>query len=134
VISQKVGTLVDSFGNPVLDADNGGVVLKWKHALSATWSQGPWAVTVTQNFTKRYEAGHDLDDNRTFIPSYALYDLNVNWKAWKSLVLNAGVRNLFNKDPAIFVPVSNQFQNGYDISQYDPRARVVYVSANYTFK
>lgn len=134
VISQKVGTLVDSAGNPVLDADNGGVVLKWKHALSATWSQGPWAVTLTQNFTKRYEAGHDLNDERTFIPSYSLYDLNVNWKAWKTLVLNAGVRNLFNKDPAIFVPVSNQFQNGYDISQYDPRARVVYVSANYTFK
>lgn len=134
VVSHKVGTIVDKDGNPVLGADNGGVVLRWKHALSATWSQGPWAVTVTQNFTQRYEAGHDMLDNRTFVPSYALYDLNVNWKAWKSLVLNAGVRNLFNKDPALFVPVSNQFQNGYDVTQYDPRARVVYVSANYSFK
>jgi len=133
-VSHKVGTIVDSKGNPVLGADNGGVVLRWKHALSATWTQGPVAVTLTQNFTQRYEAGHDMDDNRTFMPSYALYDLNVNWKAWKSLVLNAGVRNLFNKDPALYVPVSNQFQNGYDVTQYDPRARVVYVSANYSFK
>lgn len=133
-LSKKVGTLVDAVGNPVLGADNGGIVLRWKHALSTTWSQGPWAVTLTQNFTKRYEAGHDLNDDRTFIPSYALYDLNVNWKGWKSLTLNAGVRNLFNKEPAIFVPVSNQFQNGYDINQYDPRGRFVYVSANYTFK
>lgn len=138
VLSQKVGTIVmnDKDGTPVLGADSGGVVLKWKHALSATWTQGPWAVTLTQNFTKRYEAGHNMleENNRTFIPSNSLYDLNVNWKAWKTLVLNAGVRNLFNKDPAIFVPASNQFQNGYDVTQYDPRARVAYVSANYTFK
>ena len=133
-MSHKVGTLVDANGDPVLGADNGGVILKWKHALSATWSQGPWAVTLTQNFTKRYEAGHDLNGDRTFIPSYALYDMNVNWKGWKSLTLNAGVRNLFNKEPSIFVPVSNQFQNGYDINQYDPRGRFVYVSASYAFK
>jgi len=133
-MSHKVGTLVDAAGNPVLGADNGGVILRWKHALSTTWSQGPWAVTLTQNFTQRYEAGHDLNDNRTFVPSYALYDLNVNWKAWKSLVLNAGVRNMFDKAPPLFVPVSNQFQNGYDITQYDPRGRFVYVSASYTFK
>ncbi|WP_374579858.1 TonB-dependent receptor [Pseudoduganella sp.] len=133
-LSKKVGKLVDADGAPVLGADDGGVVLRWKHALSTTWTQGPWAVTFTQNFTKRYEAGNDIEGNRTFIPSSALYDLNVNWKAWRSLVINAGVRNLFNKEPAIFVPVSNQFQNGYDVTQYDPRGRFVYVSANYTFK
>ncbi len=133
-LSHKIGRIVDENNTPVLGADSGGVVLKWKHALSGTWTQGPWAITLTQNFTKRYEGAWDLNDNRTFVPSYSLYDLNVNWKGWKTLVINAGVRNLFDKDPAIFVPASNQFQNGYDVTQYDPRARVVYVSANYTFK
>jgi len=29
--------------------------------------------------------------------------------------------------------VSNQFQSGYDITQYDPRGRVIYVNASYKF-
>jgi iron complex outermembrane recepter protein len=134
-ISHKVGTLVDKDGNPVLGAQDGGVVLRWKHALSGTWSQGPWAVTLTQNYTSRYETGHRaVDDERNFISARSTYDLNMSWKGWKSLVLNAGVRNLFDKQPGVFVPVSNQFQSGYDINQYDPRGRFVYVSAGYTFK
>jgi iron complex outermembrane receptor protein len=133
-VSHKVGTLVDKDGNPVLGAQNGGVILRWKHALSSTWSQGPLAVTLTQNYSSRYEAGHDLNDERTFVGAQATYDMNVSWKPWKTLVLNAGVRNLFDKQPSTFVPVSNQFQAGYDINQYDPRGRFVYVSAGYTFK
>jgi iron complex outermembrane receptor protein len=133
-VSHKVGTLVDKDGNPVLGAQNGGVILRWKHALSSTWSQGPVAVTLTQNYSSRYETGHTLDDERNFVGAQATYDMNVSWKPWKTLVLNAGVRNLFDKQPSTFVPVSNQFQSGYDINQYDPRGRFVYVSAGYTFK
>ena len=51
----------------------------------------------------------------------------------KNLTLAVGARNLFDKNPPIYVPVSNQFQAGYDISQYDPRARFVYLAANYKF-
>ncbi len=40
-ISRKVGTLVEEDGTPVLDADSGGVILRWKHKLSATYSTGP---------------------------------------------------------------------------------------------
>ncbi len=36
-------------------------------------------------------------------------------------------------DP-IGTAVTNQFQSGYDINQYDPRGRFVYVSAGYKFK
>ena len=41
--------------------------------------------------------------------------------------------NLFDKDPPIFIPTSNQFQAGYDVTMYDPRARTVYLSAAYKF-
>lgn len=134
-LSHKVGTIVDADGNPVLGAANGGVVLRWKHALSTTWTLNKLAVTLTQNYSSRYETGHRaVDDVRNFISAQSLYDLNLSYKAVKNLNLNFGVRNLFNKQPEIFVPVSNQFQGGYDISQYDPRGRFVYVSAGYKFK
>lgn len=134
-LSQKVGTLVDANGDPVLGADNGGVVLKWKHALSSTWSRDKLAVTLTQNYSSKYETGfRQGDGERNFIKAQMLYDMNVSYKGIQNVTLNAGVRNLFDKQPGTFVPVSNQFQSGYDISQYDPRGRFVYVSAGYKFK
>ena len=132
-LSHKVGTIVDAAGNPVLGADNGGVVLRWKYYLSSTWTQGPVAATLGLNFAKGYEAGLRLDGERNFIPDSYIYDANVSYKGAKNLTVNAGVRNLFDKDPPIFTPASNQFQGGYDVTQYDPRARFVYVSAAYKF-
>ena len=134
-LSHKVGTIVDANGDPVLGADSGGVVMRWKHALSTTWTLDKLALTLTHNYSSRYETGHRaVDDVRNFISAQSLYDFNLSYKAVKNLNLNFGVRNLFNKQPEIFVPVSNQFQGGYDISQYDPRGRFVYVSAGYKFK
>jgi iron complex outermembrane receptor protein len=132
-LSHKVGTLVDSSGNPVLGAQNGGVVLRWKHTLATTWSKDKWSATVIQNYSSRYEAGWNLNDERTFVGAQATYDLNVTYKPIKPLTLAVGVRNLFDKQPSIFVPVSNQFQYGYDINQYDPRGRFLYANATYRF-
>ena len=132
-VSHKVGTLVDADGNPVIGAQNGGVILRWKHVLTGTWATGPWALTVAQNFYQGYEDGHDLNDNRHFIPSQALYDAQVAFTGIKNLKLAAGAKNIFDKSPPLFIPASNQFQAGFDISQYDPRGRVVYLTANYKF-
>lgn len=133
-ISRKVGTLVEANGNPVIDADSGGVILRWKHRLSATYTQGPWGVTLAQNFYKGYRTGNrQIDGEPHFVPDQALYDLFVSYTGVKNLRLGLGVKNLLDKNPPIFVPVSNQFQAGYDITQYDPRARMVFVSAAYKF-
>ena len=43
------------------------------------------------------------------------------------------MKNLFDEDPPIYVPVANQFQAGYDVSLYDPRSRFIYGSVNYKF-
>lgn len=134
VVSRKVGTLVEANGDPVLDADSGGVILRWKHRLSATYTTGPWSVTLAQNFYTGYRTGdRQIDGERHDVPNQALYDLHVGFTGVKNLRLALGVKNLFDKNPPIFVPVSNQFQAGYDITQYDPRARTVYVAANYKF-
>jgi len=133
VMSHKVGTIVDKAGNPVLGADNGGVVLRWKHNLQATYTQGNWAGTLSQDYASGYEAGHDLNDKPNFMPSLALYNANISYTGFKNLRLTVGARNLFDKQPAVFTPASNQFQTGYDVSQYDPRGRFVYFTAGYKF-
>ncbi|MET3115997.1 iron complex outermembrane receptor protein [Undibacterium sp. GrIS 1.8] len=134
-ISHKVGTLVDGAGNPVIGAQNGGVVLRWKHQIAGTWSIGQWATTLIQNYRTGYEVGHDLNDNRVFISSEALYDANVSYKGIKNLTLGFGVKNLFDKKPDIIgTAVTNQFQAGYDVTQFDPRGRFVYMTAGYRFK
>jgi iron complex outermembrane receptor protein len=133
--SHKVGTMVEPNGTPVLstNANNDGVILRWKHYLSATWTQGPWAVTLAQNFYKGYRDGDDLEGRPHRVPDQALYDLQVGYNGIRNLKLALGVRNLFDKDPPIYIPTSNQFQAGYDISLYDPRSRFVYLSAAYKF-
>lgn len=133
-LSHKVGTIVDAEGNPVVGAETGGVVLRWKHVLGATLSAGAWSGTLTQNFYKGYETGRrQIDGERNFVRDTATYDLHVAYSGFKNTRLSVGVKNLFDKQPPMFVPVSNQFQAGYDITQYDPRGRFVYVTGSVSF-
>ena len=50
-----------------------GVVLRWKHYLAGTYSQGPWALTVAQNFYKGYRDGNDLKRLREFVSVFGPY-------------------------------------------------------------
>jgi iron complex outermembrane receptor protein len=133
-VSHKVARMVDDNGDPVLSTNtsaNDGVVLRWKHRLEGTWSQGPWAFTLAQNYYKGYRDGNDLNGNEHHVPSQAIYDGQVAFTGVKNLTLALGARNLFDKDPPLFIPTSNQFQAGYDITMYDPRGRVVYLTGAY---
>ena len=132
-ISKKVGTLVEADGTPVLGADDGGIVLRWKHTLAFGYTFGDWTAAIAHNYTSRYRAGNDLNDNPTYISGYSLFDAAVGYRGFRNLQLTLGVKNLTNKVPDTFVAVSNQFQSGYDVTQYDPRGRTFYISANYKF-
>lgn len=137
VVSRKVGTIVEPDGaTPILSSNNAsqdGVIPRWKHYLAATYSTGPWAVTLAQNFYKTYRDANDLNDRPHRVPSQSIYDMNIAWTGVKNLKLALGVKNLFDRDPPVFIPTSNQFQAGYDVTMYDPRARFVYVTAGYKF-
>jgi iron complex outermembrane receptor protein len=134
VVSRKVGTLVEENGDPVIDADGGGVILRWRHRAAATYSTGPWSFTLAQNYYTGYRTGdRQIDGVRNDVPDQMLFDMSVYYSGIKNLRLGFGIKNMFDENPPIFVPVSNQFQGGYDINQYDPRARTVFVSANYKF-
>lgn len=136
-VSHKVGTIVEDDGaTPVLSSNNStndGVVLRWKHNLSVTYAFDSWALTWAQNYYSGYRDANDLNGDPHKVPSQALYDAQVAFTGVKNLKLAVGVKNLFDKNPPLFIPVSNQFQAGYDITLYDPRARFVYLSANYKF-
>ncbi len=132
-ISSKVGTNVDLDGNPVVGGEDGGVALRWKHVLSGSWVLDDWSATIVQNFYKGYEMGRDLDGMRRFVPSQSIYDLNVSYTGLKNTTLAIGVKNIFDTDPPIYIPSSNQFQSGYDAAIEDPRRQFVYISAGYKF-
>jgi iron complex outermembrane recepter protein len=133
-VSRKVGTIVEPDGTPVIDSDSGGVILRWKHRLSATYTTGPWGFTVAQNYYSGYRTGdRQIDGERNDIKAQMLFDASLFYTGIKNLRLGVGLKNVFDEDPPIFVPVSNQFQAGYDVNQYDPRGRTVFVSANYRF-
>ena len=111
----------------MLDANTGGVILRYKHILMLTWSNGPWAVTATQNWYNGYRTDDkQLVDEKNFVGDSQIYDLRIAYTGIKNVSLAIGARNIFDKNPDIFVPVSNQFQAGYDINQYDARARFIY--------
>lgn len=132
-VSRKVGTNVEQDGTPVLGADTGGVILRWKHALSVAYTLGDWTGALSQNYTSRYRGGNDLNDNPTYVGAYSLYDAVVTWRALKNVSVSVGVKNLANKVPDIYVPSSNQFQSGYDVTQYDPRGRTYYLTGSVKF-
>jgi iron complex outermembrane recepter protein len=135
--SKKVATVVNPDGSPVIssttDLDGYGVVLRYKQYLSGTWTQGDWITTLANQYATGYQAGYDFDGNPTFMPSLSLWDFQLAYTGFKNAVLTLGGRNIFDKQPAIYVPASNQFQAGYDPSQYDPRGRFVYLTGIYRF-
>ncbi len=138
--SHKVGTICDGTPNcaPTIPSTAGldgvGVVLRYKQYLSATWTQGAWATTLANQYGTGYHTGINDAGNLTDMSSLSIWDLQVAWAAIPSLNLTLGARNIFNQStPDFFIPSSNQFQTGYDASQYDPRGRFVYVTAVYKF-
>jgi iron complex outermembrane recepter protein len=134
VVSHKVGTMVDEEGNPVLGADDGGVVLRWKHNLGLTLQRGSWSWSAIQNFYTGYETGRRQSDNeRNFVSDQSIYDIHGSYSGFQKTKIAWGIKNIFNTRPSMFIPVSNQFQAGYDITQYDPRGRMIYFLINHRF-
>lgn len=131
-LEESVGTTVRPDGTPLVAAGT-GVILKWKHNLSASYTYGPFSTTLTQRFYKGYEDAPDLDGNRHFVPSQSLFDLVTSYNVLKNAKLSLGIRNLFDKNPPLFINNGNQFQAGYDVYQADPRGRFVYVTGTYKF-
>ncbi len=82
--------------------------IRWKHTLSVSYNRGPWSGTLSQRFSKGYLdavlPGVESGDVRPpkWSPKtadYSIFDLFVSYRGIKNLVINAGVKNILDKDP-----------------------------------
>ncbi len=113
---------------------NGGVIPRWKHTASATYTTGPWIATVYQYYQKSYV---DAPSNVTLTPrrvgSYETYDAQLAFHGIRNLQIAGGVKNLFDRDPP-YTNSAGQFAAGYDINYADVRGRFWYATARWRFK
>ncbi len=130
-VEHSIGTLVNpNTLDPLQIPITGGVIPRYKHNVSLNWNYGPWGATLTNNYITGYEtAPNQVDGNPHSVPSFTTWDIQGTYAAFKWLNLTVGLRNMFDTQPHVFIPTANQFQYGYDISQYDPRGRVFYARA-----
>ena len=111
-----------------------GVIPRYKQYATVTWTRGPWSGTLGNQYQSSYvDWKLDFDGNTRRVSTLSLWDLYGSYTGFKNWKLALGVQNLFDRDP----PKSNQFnsfQQGYEPTYYDARARFVYGSVTYTFK
>ena len=137
------GFISNTFGSPVT-----GVTPRWKSYQSVSWDSGAWSAVLGNQYQSSYtDAQCDFTDTtsdadceaaaggglKRTVSSMSIWDAQLTWKGLRNLSLTLGARNLLDTNP----PKSNQqnsFQVGFDPSYYDPRGRVVYVTATYKFK
>ena len=118
-----------------------GAISRWRHYATIDWSRGPWGATLAQTFQLHYDQEDPLSCDATTavcpglrrVGSYSVVDLQGRYEGIKGLTLSAGVRNLLDRAPPLSVG-SMSFQVGYEPTYGDPRGRIFYVAARYTFR
>ncbi|NMY37852.1 MULTISPECIES: TonB-dependent receptor [Pseudomonas] len=120
------GTYTDNVG----DFEGTGVVARWKHVLNGTWNLGPYRASLVNRFTSGY---NDYDPStHAKVASYTLWDVSAGYTFNKTVDLDAGIKNMFDRNP----PFSNQaynFQSGFDPRYTDPMGRTFFARATYHF-
>ena len=123
------GTLI-----PLQIPTTGGVIPRYKQVVNFNWNYGPWGATLTNNYITGYEtAPNQADGFPHFVGSFTTWDIQGTYSGFKYLNFVVGWRNLFNQGPNLFIPTANQFQYGYDPTVYDPRGRVFYARAIFSW-
>jgi iron complex outermembrane recepter protein len=128
------------------------VVFRVQSHLSTTLKTGAFTNTLVFNYKSGYKDQAYPVDTSVFlanpdgttgastafvgldVPSYITFDWQGKYEFNKALVLTAGIKNLFDREP----PLSLQNggggnQIGYDGRYADPLGRAFYLRANYTF-
>ncbi|MGV8960792.1 MAG: TonB-dependent receptor [Stenotrophomonas sp.] len=116
---------------------------EWTSNATLDWSRGPWTASWTLRHTSKlsedcgdavaFPVCRDQIDGRNTLAAISYHDLQLGYRFdWmKGLQLNAGLNNVFDKDPPICLSCS---LNGYDASTYDiPRGRYWYARADLKF-
>ncbi len=136
----SVGKSVDESNAPLNAVQNGGVIFRWRHALTLAYAEPTWGVALTQNFQSAYDDAQPVNDywnGEPFKPhhvaAFSTYDLHADYTGFKDLKLGLGVKNLLDTNPPRVAGNTYYWQMGYDSTYYDARARFAYVSASLKF-
>jgi len=146
-VQQNDGSYAGFISNAFASAVT-GITPRWKSYQTVSWDNGPWSVVLGNSYQSSYtDAQCDFTDThadadcelaaggglKRTVSSMSLWDLQTSWKGIKNVTLTLGAKNLLDTNP----PKTNQqnsFQLGFDPSYYDPRGRVLYLTATYKFK
>lgn len=116
-----------------------GPIFRWQHTAAATWSTGPWAMTLVHRFKSHYNDANfefaptdDPEFDRS-VKAWSVFDASVAFTGIRNVTVLLGVKNIADTDP----PFSNQgttFQRGYDPRFTDPFGRTFFARLSYQFK
>jgi len=150
-IQHSVGRTTDPTDSAINAVTNGGLIFRWRHALTVNWKSGDYGLALTQNYQSGYRdappASVDCDPTDYTAPdapplichtgrrvsSFSTYDLQGEFDGVKDLSFRLGMKNVFNRQPLRVTTNGIYFQTGYDPTYYDPHGRFVYASATYKF-
>jgi iron complex outermembrane recepter protein len=123
---------------------SGDLGLRWKHTASFTYSQGPWAASLTQLYSSGYKdqvlsgvANGTVSPpnwNPTVDP-YIVYNVALTYTGIKHWSITAGIKNLLNTDPPFTVAYDGNTGAGssWEPRVADPRGRSFTLLLSYTF-
>jgi iron complex outermembrane receptor protein len=116
-----------------------GVIPRYKQYATISWTRGPWSATIGNLYQSSYVDLQPVDFTPEGDPitrrvgTLSLWDLYGSYTGFKNWKFTLGVQNLFDRDPPN-TNTNETFQQGYDSTYYDARARFVYGSVTYTFQ
>ncbi len=148
LIERKSRLLASSpFGNNEVGRYTLGsdIALRWKHAASFTYMQGPWSGTLTQLYSSGYkDAQLPGVANGTIIPpdlqqnvkAYTLYNVSASYNGIKNLGITVGIKNILNTDPPFSAAYDGNTGAGssWEPRIADPRGRSYWAGLTYAFK
>ena len=121
------------------------VPVRWKHAASFNYVQGPWSSTLTQIYSGGYkDAVLPGVANGTVVPpnwspnvkAWITYNLMLTYTGIKNLAITGGIKNLLNTDPPFSAAYDSNTGAGssWEPRIADPRGRSYVLGATYSFK
>jgi len=123
---------------------SGDLGLRWKHALTFTYSEGPWVAMLQQLWRNGYkDAVLPGVANGSVTPSqwspnvakYLTHNASISYTGIKNLGLSFGIKNLLNEDPPFSVAYDGNTGAGssWEPRVADPRGRSYTFTVDYKF-
>jgi iron complex outermembrane receptor protein len=122
----------------------GDLGLRWKHALTGTYSTGPWTAMLQHQYRSGYtDAMLPGIANGSIVPenwnpkvkAYQLWNASIGYTGIKNLNLAFGVKNLLDTDPPFSAAYDGNTGAGssWDPRVADPRGRAYTFTVEYKF-